>query len=127
MGDPKPASGCTASSLSSSIKTATQTVITAIDTAVIANHSGTRERRTGVSINLPSAAASPAGYTTSEFDLVADTHWRRFLESLVSPAGRSATRAATTGRLGAARPDLLAAGDLLASVAPIRLHGPRGV
>jgi len=80
VGDPKPASGCTASSLSSSIKTATQTVITAIDTAVIANHSGTRERGTGISINLPAAAASLAGYTASEFDLVADTHWRRFLE-----------------------------------------------
>jgi hypothetical protein len=116
-----------ASSISSSIKTAARAVMTAIDTAVIANHSGTRERGTGISINLPSAAASLAGYTASEFDLVADTHWRSFLQALVSPAGRSATRAATTGRLAAARPDLLALGDLLASVAPIRLHGPRGV
>jgi hypothetical protein len=127
VGDPKPANGCTASSLSSSIKTAAQTVITAIDTAVIANHSGTRERGTGVSINLPSAVASPAGYTASEFDLVADTHWRRFPEALVNPAGRSAPRGTTTGRMAAARPDLLALGDLLAGVAPIRLHGPRGV
>jgi len=115
-----------ASSVSSSIKTAAQAVITAIDTAVIANHSGTRERGTGISINLPAAAASLAGYTASEFDLVADTHWRSFLQALVSPTGRSATTGTATGRMAAARPSLLALGDLLAGVAPIRLHGPRG-
>ena len=114
-------------SISSSIKIAAQAVITAIDNAVIANHSGTGERGTGISINLPSAAASLAGYTALKFDLVAGTSWLSFLEALVNPAGRSATRGTTTGRMAAARPNLLALGDLLAGVAPIRLHGPRGV
>jgi hypothetical protein len=115
------------SSISSSIKTAAQAVITAIDNAVIANHSGTREGGTGISINLPAATASLAGYTATEFDLVADTHWRSFLQALVSPASRSATTGTATGRMAAARPGLLALGDLLAGVAPIRFHGPRGV
>ncbi|MBM4044919.1 MAG: hypothetical protein FJ279_07385, partial [Planctomycetes bacterium] len=51
--------------------------------AIVANHSGTSEGATGLSIYLPGPGGSmDPGYEATNYDLVADTHWRSFVEAL---------------------------------------------
>jgi len=94
-------------SASAPIKAAAQAVVAAVNGAVIANHSGSREAGTGISINLPTGsagAASLADYTAADFNLVADTHWRNFLQAFTAPSSRSGTAADTATRRGAGGP-----------------------
>ncbi len=94
-------------SASAPIKAAAQAVVAAVNGAVIANHSGARESGTGISINLPTGnagAASLADYTAADFNLVADTHWRNFLQAFTTPSSRSGATSGTATRSSAGGP-----------------------
>lgn len=73
-------SNLTTQSINENLMNATWDVLNVYEGMIIANHSGTFERATGMMIMLPrDGVAVPSWYTASSYDWVAQTYWDDFL------------------------------------------------
>jgi len=80
------------------IRSAAQAALAAYDDAVLANHSGSREDATGLSIYLPGQGDSISrSYIPANFAWVAESHWLLFLNALTNASSAGADQNGTIG------------------------------